>query len=92
MKYNFSQTILKDLEGKTIEGHDAHKALAQGLYVGTKDLDLVTKAIEINQGKEVELDKVEVEKVKEFINGDQCTLVAFAKKAVLDYIESIKSE
>jgi len=86
MKYNFSTINLKDLEGKTIEGHDIHKHLANGLYVGATDLDLVEKAMQINKGEEVELDKVEVQKIKEFVNSEKCTLVAFAKKAILDFL------
>ena len=90
MKYNFSEIILKDIEGKAIADHQVHKHLANGLYVAVQDLDLVTKAIEINAGKETELDKTEVQKIIEFINGEKCGLVAFVKKAILDYIESVK--
>ena len=86
MKYNFSKIELLDIEGNKVEGHDIHKHLANGLYVGATDLDLVEKAMGINKGEEIELDKVEVEKIKEFINSDKCTLVAFAKKTILDFL------
>ena len=90
MKYNFSTLSLKDIEGKELKGHDVHKALADGLYVGATDLDLVEIAMKIHKGEEVEIDKVETEKIKQYIKGEKCVLVAFAKKAILDYIDSVK--
>jgi hypothetical protein len=90
MKYDFTKIILKDIEGKEVEKHDAHKILATGLYYNVTDLDLVEKARDINAGKEVEIDKVEIDKIKKFIESDKCSLVAFAKKATLDYINSVK--
>lgn len=89
MKYNFSNLQLKDIDGVEIQNHNAHKALANGLYINIEDLDIVTKAIEINKNNEVELDKIEIEKIKGFIKSDKCTLVAFVKKAFLDYIDSV---
>ncbi len=90
MKYNFSEVKLKDIEGNIIPNAEIHKVLANGIYLAIQDLDLVTKAIEINKGETVELDKIEIEKIKEFINSEKCTLVAFAKKTLLDYINSVK--
>lgn len=89
MKYSFSTIELKDLDGKKIEG-GLQKPLANLIYIQTKDLDLVAKALDINAGKPVELDKTEVEEIKRLIEDPQAGLAAFAKKAVLDYLDSVK--
>lgn len=90
MKYNFSTIEIKGLDGKQIEGAELHKNIANLIYVQTKDLDLVEKAIAINQAKEVELDKTEIEEVKRLVEDSQSGLAAFAKKALFDYIDSVK--
>ena len=86
MKLNFSKVELKDIEGKKIEKHDLHKLVANLLYGGTKNLDMVEIAREINKGKEVELKKEDLEDIKKTIVEAQ-TIAAFAKKAVIDYID-----
>ena len=86
MKYNFTNLKLHDIDGKEMQDHDIHKLLAKGLYVNVKDLDLVEIAIKINKGEEVEIDKVEAQNIKKFIESDNCTLFAFAKKALIDFL------
>jgi hypothetical protein len=90
MKYNFSTIEIKDLNGKKIEGAELHKNLANLIYVQTKDLDMVEKAREINLAKEVEMDKTEIEEIKRLIESPEAGLAAFAKKALFDYLDSVK--
>src|SRR5574343_326731 len=89
MKYNFSKVPLVDIEGKKLEVSDLHKTLAAAIYYGDhKDLDLVDKSMAINKGEDVELDKVEIEKVKAIV--EKSGFKAFVQKALLDYIASVK--
>lgn len=88
MKYDFSKVKITTLDGKEVK--DAHKTLADAIYAFTKDLDLVTKAIDINTGKEVELDKTEVEVVKGIVKDERAGFFAFVQKAFLDYLDSVK--
>jgi len=88
--YSFHSIELKDLDGKKVPNANVHKVLANALYAQTKDLDLVEKARDINQAKQVELDKTEIEEVKRVIEDPQTGFMAFAKKAILDFIESVK--
>lgn len=91
MKYDFKKVVLKDIEGKDIKVPDLYKEVAKVIHaLCHKDLDLVEKAREIYQGKEVELDKVEIESIKEVLLGEQSFNDASVKKAIKDYIESVK--
>ncbi|MCP3684662.1 MAG: hypothetical protein GY861_18500 [bacterium] len=91
MKYNFTKVDLVDLEGKKHPGQEGfHKELANLVYSSAKDLSLVETARTIFAGKEVELDKVEIAEIKKLI--EESPLLAFAKKALIDYIESVKPE
>lgn len=93
MKYNFSKVKVTDIEGKEVKETDIHKVIGNALYGVTKDLGLVDKARKIYKGEDVELDKVEIEEVKRVIdagNNGQPVITSFARKAVNDYIESLK--
>lgn len=89
MKYDFTKIKIKDIGGKEIKS-TVHETLANYIYQLAKDLDLVEMAREIFAGKEVELDKTEVEKIVEMVKSDQAPIAAFAKKAIIDYIDSVK--
>ena len=86
MKLDLTKVEIKDLDGKKIEKHDIHKIVANLMYQSTKNLDMVELAREINQGKEVELKKDELEELKTLITQTQA-IAAFAKKALIDYID-----
>lgn len=88
MKYDFSKAVVKSLDGEVVK--DAHKPLANAIYGLTKDLDLVEKAVKINKGEAVELDKTEVESIKAIILDEKASFFAFVKKAFIDYIASVK--
>jgi hypothetical protein len=89
-KFNFSNVKLTTIEGKDVPKSDLHKTLGNALYAGTKDLALVEVAKKIHAGEEVELDKTEIAEVKRVIEDPQVGFLAFVKKALLDYIDSIK--
>jgi len=91
MKYNFKEIIVLDLEWNKQEGVEVYKVLANALYtLSTNDLDLVTKAIEINKWNEVELDKVEIETIKWIVKNEKAGFYAFVQKAIIDYIDNQK--
>jgi len=76
---------------KLEEDHDLYKVLANTLYANVKDLDLVDIARDINRGDSVELDKTEIKSVEEVVTGERSPFTSVAKKAILDYIESIRA-
>ena len=90
MKYNFSEVKIKDIDGKEI--NNTHKALANAIYLLTENLDLVEIAQKINRGEEVDLEKAEVETIKQIINEPKAGFFAFVKKAYFDYIDSVKEK
>lgn len=93
MKYNFSQVTYKDIEGKEVEGIEFPKTIAKILFSQChKDLELSDLARIIYSGEEVELDKVQIESVKKIVTGDNSFQDASVKKAVVDYIESVKKK
>jgi hypothetical protein len=89
MKYDFKAIKAESLDGKQVK--DIHKTIANALYTMTKNLDLVEKAIEINKGKPVELEKAEIAEVKRILNDEKIGFYAFVKKAILDYIEKVNT-
>ena len=89
-KYNFSSIKLTDIEGTEAKEASLNKPLGNAIYAQTQDLGLVDVARKIYKGEEVELDKGEVEEVKRIIEDPQVGFLAFAKKAILDYMESVK--
>ena len=92
MKFSFHSVPIFDIDGLPVEGADIHKTLAQVLYRQCKSLDLVEKAMAMNKGEEVDLEKVEIEEVVGLINSPLAAFHSFAKKALLDYIEAVKKE
>ena len=90
MKYDFSKITLTDLDEKPLTGQPFYKDIWRLVYFYSQDLDLVEKAREINKGKVVELDKNEVNVITELVNSEKSWVFAFAKKAYVDYIASVK--
>lgn len=88
--YHFSSVPLHDLEGKPVKGAALHKTLANALYMHSNDLGLVEIAQKMYKGEGVEIDKSEIEEVKKLIDDPKIGLAAFARKALHDYITSIK--
>lgn len=91
MKYNFSKIKLKDIDGNELPlDVPFYKEFANFLHQTVSDLDLLEKVFDINKGKEVELNELEKQKLVDFIKAETTPLLAISKKAVLDYIESVK--
>lgn len=86
MKVDFSKMKILDVEGKAIKNSEIHKSLARIIYHRTQNLDLIEIARSINNGKEVELRDSEIKEVKRLVNDKQSGLLAFARKAILDYL------
>jgi len=89
MKYDFSAVKAESLEGKQVR--DIHKTIANNIYMMTKDLGLVEIAKDIYKGKSVELEKAELAEITRIINDEKVGFFAFVKKAVLDYIDKVKT-
>lgn len=93
MKLDFSKIQLKGIDGEVVIDSETnkpvqiHKVLANGIYRATGVLDLVDIAREINRGKEVDLRKNEVSEIKRLVLSEKAGFLAFAKKAILDYME-----
>ncbi len=92
MKVNFSKVVLKTIEGEPIKGGETHKNIGNIIYQNARDLGLVTIAQEIYKGNEVDLSDAELKEIKNLINNPSTGLMAFARKAVLDYIDNIGKE
>lgn len=92
MKYNFKKLIVKDIEGKELPiSKELYKTIAKLLYNQChKNLEVVEIARDIYKGKEVEIDKVQIEEVKNILLGPQSFQSAAVKKYVKDYIESVQ--
>lgn len=91
MKFDFTKVVLTDIDGKVVEKHEIHKAIANVLWSGAKKLDLVEVAMSINRGEEVELEKVDVAELLRLVKDPKAGFFAYAQKAILDYIESIQN-
>lgn len=90
-KYNFSKVKVNDIDGKLIPSIKIHKGLANAVYTQANNLDLVETAMEINKGKVVELEAREITEIESILKNPNCSIVAFGRKALLDYIEGVKS-
>ena len=90
MKFNFSEVVVQDLQG--IESTDLHKRLWEILYYKAKTLDLADKGKEIYNWEEVELTGEQVKEIKEAILWGDSPFFTFAKKALIDYMETIELE
>lgn len=92
MKYNFSKIKILDIEGNEIpKSKEIFKTIANIIYTQShEDLGLVEVAKEIYKGKEVEIDKIEIETIKKIIKWQISFTDAFIKKQVIDFIEQQK--
>lgn len=92
MKVNFSKIKILDIEGKEAKTSDIHKSIARIIYNRTQNLDLVEVAMNINKGKEVELRDSEIKEIKRLVNDKQSGLLAFARKAAMDFLDGLVSK
>ena len=91
MQIDFSQIKLLDLDGEQLENSPpAHKIVANMIYQFASVLDLVEVARQINQGKAVELSATDLAEIKGLVNNPKCSLAAFVKKAIIDFIDDQK--
>ena len=90
MKYSFHTIKLKDLEGQESKDANVHKVLANILYRGARDLDLIEVSQLMNKGKEVEMNESQINELKVLVIDEKNGLFAFVQKTVLDYIDSVK--
>jgi len=95
-KINFSELEVFDINGvKVIKVDDGngnksdfliHKQVANLVYTGAKNLDLVEIARDINSGKEVEVSEKELNEIKDLIINKSNT-PAFIKLAISEFID-----
>jgi len=89
MKADFTKVQLVDIEGKEVQSHELHKAIADILWKKAKNLDLVDIAMQMNRGEEVELTDSLKGEIIQMMKDPNCGLAAFARKAVIDYLTSL---
>ena len=92
MIFNFSKVVLKSIEGKVIENANIYKTVGNLIYNGTKDLGMLEIARTIYVGSDVDLSEVDVAEVTRVINDPNSGVLAFARKAVLEYIASVQDK
>ncbi|GAF82683.1 unnamed protein product [marine sediment metagenome] len=92
MKVNFSEINLTDIEGNSITNIEINKNVGNIIYKNAKNLNLIPIAQDIYAGKEVNLSVIDLNEIKSLISSPVDGLVAFARKAVLDYIDNIGKE
>lgn len=94
MRYDFTKIELLDIMGKPTKKQGLYKDLANAIYLfaSAKNLNLVEVARTIFQGKEVELDKEEIQDIIAIVEDGRSGFFAFVKKAIKDYIESVQAE
>lgn len=92
MKVNFSKIKLCDIEGKEIKGANLHKIIAHLLWQYVRNLDLVETAQLIHKGKPVDLRTSEVKELRALIVDPKSQVMAFAQKAILDFMDKAASK
>lgn len=90
MKVDFTKIKIADIEDKPID--DFHKVLARVIYMHTQNLDLVEIARQINKGEPVELRSSDWDEIKRIVKSREANVFAFARKAVIDFIEEHKGK
>ena len=90
MKFSFHTMEVTGLDGVKTEKHELHKALANAIYAHTRNLDLLSIAIDINLGKEVTLEKAEVAEVRRLLEDEKCGFYSYVKKVFIDYIKEVE--
>jgi len=89
MRIDFSKIKMLDLDNKEVKDHNIHKTIANILYLNAKTLDLVETAREINKGATVELDKSEIQEIRQLISDTKNGVYAFARQAIFEYLDKI---
>jgi len=90
MKFDFSKIELKDIHGKVIKKANVHKTVGNLIYNTTRDLGLLETAQAVYKGGKVELDKTEVVEIERIIDDPNSAVLAFARKAIHEYIDKTK--
>ena len=83
----------KTVEVRTLEGEilpDIHKTVGNLIYRFTKDLGMVAVAEKIYAGETVDLDKTELQEVERLLSNPQSGLFAFVRKALGDYVQTLR--
>jgi hypothetical protein len=89
MKINISKICYQDIEGSEVKEHSLHKTLAMVLYKMAKTLDLVDKAMQMNRGEEIDVSMAELNEIKFLIKDPNSRIYAFARKAMLEYLDEV---
>lgn len=96
MKYDFKKVNVLDIKWKKIsyewklEEAAPYKRIANLIYIFSKDLELCDIARDIYSWKEVELRDKEIEEIKNLLEHKQSDMASFYKRAILQYIDSVK--
>jgi len=90
MKIQFSKMQMKDIDGNVVPSSELYKTVANALWHGAKNLDLVETAMVINRGEVVELSKKDVLEIERVVKDPKSGLFAFAQKQILDFIDEVR--
>jgi len=90
MLYDFSVIVLTDIDGNEVPDAKLYKTIANIVWKGTQNLDLVDVAMKINRGESVDLGNSDIATIVALVKDPKCGVFAYAIKAFLDYIESVK--
>jgi len=83
---NFSDIVLKDIDGTPVKNCTFHKTVANVLYTQAASVDFVEIAIKINRGEAVELSPAQVAEVERCVFLPASKIATHARKAFQDFI------
>ena len=88
MKVDFNEVALKNVEDVVINIPDFRKIIANTVYMNAKSIDLLELARKINAGP-TDMTEAEIAELKNLLTGDQSPVMAFVKKALLEYFDEV---
>jgi hypothetical protein len=83
---DFSRIQIRDIDGKEIPHRPIIKNFANLIYNLTRDLSMLEVALLLNKQDVVQVDESQVKAMIEVINDERTGMVAFVRKAILDFI------
>jgi len=87
---DFSKLEIRDIDGKQIPSRPIVKTLANIIYNLTRDLSMLEVALILNKSDIVEVSEDQIKSLLEVVNDERTGLVAFVRKALIDFISLTK--
>ncbi|KKN70965.1 hypothetical protein LCGC14_0425670 [marine sediment metagenome] len=89
MQVNFTEIILRDINGNAAMSSNFHKTIADRLYNHAKTCDFVEIAMKINKGESVDLSAKQIEEVRSLIKDPKMAVFTHARKAFNDFVDEV---